>query len=126
MRVFGGVGIASRELRSYAALHAIAIIDPQHWPVAVLAAENARWPDPSEAAPALHDCRRLAWLIRPMQQVLQPQADGSLLIPPIPHNAQVSCALDLHEHWSSRLWDTVDAEGDWFGALCTRVGGSAA
>ena len=72
MRVFGGAGRASRELRGYAALHGITVIDPEHWPAPLLAADHLRWPQRRQPVPPSGDCRALAWLSRPLQQVLQP------------------------------------------------------
>lgn len=122
MRVFGGIGTASRELRCYAALHGIAVLDPQHWPAAALASRHLRWPEQLQSEPTAEDRRTLGWLIRPMQSVLRPQTDGSLVIPPAAHPAQVNAALDLHDHWSSRLWDVLDDRDGWLGELSKRVG----
>lgn len=126
MRVFGGIGRASRDLRCYAALHGIAVIDPEHWPAAVLAAESLRWPDRTDPVPTSDEQHELAWLCRPLQQVLQPRPDGSLVIPPAATPSRLATVIDLHDHWSARLWDAVDANVEWFEALRARTGTCAA
>jgi hypothetical protein len=126
MRVFGGTGRASRELRAYAALHGITVIDPEHWPAPVLAADGLRWPHPGCSGPSADDCRTLTWLCRPMQAVLRPLVGRGFLIPPSPSPSLVSAALDLQDHWSDRLWDAVDAEDGWFDRLRARTGTPAA
>lgn len=126
MRVFGGVGRTSQELRAYAALHGITIIDPEHWPAPVVAAGRLRWPEPSQPAPSTDDRRILAWLSRPMQRVLRPRAGGGFIVPPAPPSTGISAAINLHDYWSARLWDAVDAEPTCFDDLRSRTRTTAA
>jgi hypothetical protein len=121
MRVFGGAGRASRELRGYAALHGITVIDPEHWPAPLLAADHLRWPQRRQPVPPRGDRRALAWLSRPLQQVLQPLAGGAFLIPSAPPGSRVAATLDLQDHWSARLWDAADADDGWFDGLRART-----
>jgi hypothetical protein len=125
MRVFGGAGRASRELRTYAALHGITVIDPEHWPAPLLAATHAGWPQRGQPVPPPDDRRTLAWLSRPMQQVLQPLPGGAFLFLSAPPPSRAASALDLHDHWSGRLWDAVDADDGWFEWLRARTGTAA-
>ena len=108
MRLFGGAGAGSRELRSYAAHHGISLIEPTRWPAPVLATAHEFWPSPSTNPPSAHDRRRLAWLARPVQHVLAAQPDGGYLIPPPPPASMIGSVLDLQEEWSDRLWEAFD------------------
>lgn len=121
LRVFGGTGRATDDLRRYAALHGITLIDSQLWPAAVLAAENLEWPESDAPGPSADERRMLAWLGRPMQSVLRPRRDGSLLIPPDPGAFRIGSCIDLHEHWSARLWDALDTLPGRLEALGMRV-----
>jgi hypothetical protein len=125
MRVFGGAGRATRELRSYAALHGITVIDPEHWPAPLVAADRLGWPEQHRQAPSADDRRTLAWLSRPMQQVLTPMAGGAFLAPPAPSASRIAAALDLQDHWSARLWDAADSDHGWFEELRARTGTAA-
>ncbi len=125
MRVFGGAGRASRELRGYAAIHGITVIDPEHWPAPLLATDRLRWPRWQLPVPPPEDRRTLAWLSRPLQQVLQPLSGGAFVIPPAQRASGIAAALDLHDHWSGRLWDAADAEDGWFDGLRARTGTAA-
>jgi hypothetical protein len=125
MRVFGGAGRASRELRSYAALHGITVIDPECWPAPLLAHDRLRWPQQRQPVPPPDDRRVLTWLSRPLQQVLQPLTGGAFRIPPLPPVPKLTAALDLHDHWSGRLWDAADANVGWFEGLRAWTGTAA-
>ncbi len=60
--------------------------------------------------PGLVDRQRLAWLTRPLQLAYPRLADGSLRLPRRLPDAAVESLLDIHDHWSDRLWDLVEAE----------------
>lgn len=107
LRMFGGAGRVSLELRAYAAVHGIAVIDRDRWPASVLAAATT-WQWPSGPIPSQADRRHLAWLVRPVQTVLVPQQDGSFRIPRPPSQAAVNAALALQDEWSDRLWEAFD------------------
>ena len=64
MRVFGGPGVATRELRRYAAIWGITLIDSDHWPAPVLASDRLTWPSIDSPEPTDDDCQRLTWLSR--------------------------------------------------------------
>jgi hypothetical protein len=125
MRVFGGAGRATRELRSYAALHGITVIDPEHWPAPLLAADRLGWPQRPRPMSSAEDRRTLAWLSRPMQQVLKPLAGGAFRVPAAPSASRIAAALDLQDQWSGRLWDAADSADGWFEGLRVCTGTAA-
>jgi hypothetical protein len=107
LRVFGAAGSASLELRRYAARFGIALIERSRWPAAVLSDPLIEWPVGS--GPADSDRRRLTWLCRPMQQVMRPLEDGTLLLEAAPSAAAIDAVLSLQERWSARLDDLTAA-----------------
>jgi hypothetical protein len=107
VRIFGGTGHLSSELRCYAALYGIVLIDAERWPAPTLASSRLAWQGPAE--PSLIDRRQLGWLCRPLQRTLSRQRDGSYRLPPPPTKARVDVALDAHDRWSEELWRQVDA-----------------
>ena len=111
-RVFGGIGSASDSLRRYAAVHGIALIEQERWPLSVLISEEVVWPGALTAAPSFSDRKALAWGVRPMQHVMCPQASGGFLFPRPESAARVTSFLRLHDHWSDRLWEVVDLHCD--------------
>jgi hypothetical protein len=125
MRVFGGAARTTRELRNYAALHGITVIDPEHWPAPLLAADRPGWPQRPGPVLAAEDRWTLAWLSRPMQQVLKPLARSAFRVPPAPPPSKIAAALDLQDHWSGRLWDGADSDDGWFEGLRTWTGTAA-
>ncbi len=108
IRVFGGIGTASYELRSYAALHGIALIDRDWWPLPILASTECSWPLGPADGPTGIERKALAWGVRPMQQVLPPHPTGGFLLPRPPSAARVDSFLRLHAQWSDRLREDVD------------------
>ena len=119
VRVFGGAGQMSSELRQYAALHGIVVIDSERWPSPTLASSRLCWPD--EPGPSGLDRRQLGWLCRPMQRVLARQADGSYRMPAPPSAARIAATLAAHDTWSSELWRQIDASPGRFENLMVRV-----
>ena len=109
-RLFGGIGEASYELRRYAALHGIAIIESDRWPLPILASAECTWPSSHAGGPSANEQRALAWAVRPMQRVICPHPSGGFLLPRSPSPARVDAVLHLHEHWSDQLWDDIDIE----------------
>jgi hypothetical protein len=124
IRVFGGAGRVSHELRAYAAIHGIAVIDRDRWPAPVLAAA-ASWRWPAGPMPSESDRCHLAWLARPVQTVLIPHQDGSLRIPPPPSCAAVKAALALQDEWSDRLFEAFDEAPGQLEHLLARVATAA-
>ena len=111
-RLFGGIGEASYQLRRYAALHGIALIERDRWPLPVLASTECIWPGNPAGGPSGDDQEALAWGVRPLQRVLRPQPSGGFLLPRPQPAARLDSFLRLHEHWSDRLWEDVDLELD--------------
>jgi hypothetical protein len=106
LRLFGVAGDASQELRWYAARHGICLMERTRWPAPVLADPSMCW---GEVGPSLIDRERLAWLSRPLQRVYPRMRDGSLRLPRRLPNAAVESLLAIHDQWSDRLWDLVEA-----------------
>jgi hypothetical protein len=108
LRLFGGTGAISPELRRYAALWGIALIDPDWWPAPLLSSARTTWPGSIDPPPV--DRRQLSWLARPLQRTLSRQADGSYRLPPPAARSHVDAVIDLQARWSDELWDQVDCE----------------
>lgn len=117
VRMFGGPGAYRTEVRRYAALHGILLIDTDRWPIPVLVADSAIWRQVGLAQPSALERRSLASLVQPVQDVLQLQRDGSYRIPRPPSRLQLDSLLDLHEHWSDRLWEAIDDTPGTFESL---------
>jgi hypothetical protein len=107
LRVFGVATDASPELRWYAVRHGIALVERSRWPAPVLADQLLAWP-PGEG-PSELDRQRLAWLSRPLQTVYPRLPDGRLVLPHRLPDAAVETLLTLHDRWSDRLWQFLDA-----------------
>lgn len=102
VRIFGGPGKATVELRRYAALHGIVMLDSLRWPAPVLASSEFRWPV-GTACPGEPDRRLLAWGVRPWQSIMRPVRDG-FVIEVAASSARVDAFLRAHEYWSNQLW----------------------
>jgi hypothetical protein len=124
MRVFGGTGTISADLRRYAALWGIALIDAESWPAPVLASARTSWPDQNEPLPV--DRRQLTWLSRPLQRTLTRQRDGSYRLPPMRARAHIESVIALHAWWSDELWEQIDVAPGRFERLVTESCGRAA
>ena len=109
-RLFGGIGEASYELRRYAALHGIALIERNRWPLPILVSTECTWPGNHTDGPSSNEQQALAWAVRPMQRVICPHPSGGFLLPRSPSLARVDAVLHLHEYWSDQLWDDLDFE----------------
>ena len=109
-RIFGGIGSATDDLRRYAALHGIALIEGDRWPLPMLACSEFVWPGEPTTGPSVYEQRALAWGVRPLQRVMCPQASGGFLLPRPESPARIESFLRLHEHWSDQLWDVVDLD----------------
>lgn len=119
MRVFGGTGGASDDLRAYGVLHGITLIEPTRWPAPVLASDDLLWQDQHAVGPGPADRKSLAQAFRPLQNVLIPQSGGSFLVPRPLNRTQISATLLVHDLWSDRLWETIDS---WPGRFEEMVG----
>ena len=109
-RLFGGIGEASCELRRYAALHGIALIERGRWPLPILVSTECAWPGSRTGGPSGNEQQALAWAVRPMQRVICSRPSVGFLLPGSPSLARVDSVLQLHEHWSDQLWDDIDSE----------------
>jgi hypothetical protein len=98
MRLFGGPGVADREMRRYAALHGIVIVDQERWPVPFLMAHASGSDGPSLVG--------LGRLSRPVQSVLERSSDGTYHTRPLPG---IDALLDLHDRASSAYWEEIDS-----------------
>jgi hypothetical protein len=107
VRLFGGTGRISADLRRYAALWGIALIDPEWWPSPTLASARTGWP--GSTGPSTVDRRQLGWLTRPLQRTLSLQADGSYRLPRPPSRAHIDATVAVHAYWSDELWQQIDA-----------------
>jgi hypothetical protein len=136
IRLFGVCGDASDELRWYAARHGICIVERLRWYAArhgICIVERSRWLAPvlgdlslpwgDSDGPGMIDRQRLRWLCRPLQRVYPRMRDGSLRLPRRLPDAAVVSLLEIHDHWSDRLWDHVEdrpgAFEDYVSALAT-------
>jgi hypothetical protein len=105
VRVFGGTGTVSEEMRAYAAQWGIIMITPDRWPVPVLCDRSLAWRAGGLAPVSAVDYRSLASLVRPMAAVLKPLCDGSWLIPAMPSACDLSYRLRVWAHHSERAWE---------------------
>jgi hypothetical protein len=112
LRLFGVAGDASEELRWYAARHGICLVERSRWPAPVLADLRIPWGE--EAGPGRIDRERLMWLSRPLQRVYPRMQDGWLRLPRRLPDAAVESLLQIHDHWSDRLWDVVETNSGAF------------
>ena len=109
-RLFGGIGSASNDLRRYAALHGIALMESDRWPLPILACTEFVWPGDPGTRPSVYEQRALAWGVRPLQRVMYPQSSGGFLLPRPESAARIDSFLRLHEYWSDQLWDAMDLD----------------
>ena len=121
VRVFGGTGYASDEVRAYAYLHGIALIERGRWPIPTLVSNNLVRQRPYVVGPSAADRKHLAWTFRPVQSVLVVQSDGSFMFPRPPKSAWIESLNSLHEYWSDALWEDLDREPGAFERMIQRV-----
>lgn len=111
-RIFGGPGRAERELRRYAGLHGIVVIDQDLWPVPYLLTGEAHDP--------YADVAGLARLCQPMQSLLARSADGTYRTRFDVHG--VDWLLDAHDRCSMSYWALLDAQpGAFEDLLAARI-----
>jgi hypothetical protein len=120
LRVFGGTGAASDELRTYAAYHGITLIDRSIWPAPVLASRELSFLGPEANLPS-RDRRRLNWLSRPLQRQLVPQPGGGYLVPAPKPASAVSSVLALQASWSELTWELLDERPGQFETMLDRL-----
>jgi hypothetical protein len=113
IRVFGGTGRVSPALRRYAAQWGICLVTTDRWPAPLLASATTSWPD---GAPDRLVRRYLAWLSRPLGEVVVPQPDGSWSIPKPAPEATIDHFLALHDQWSDELRRRFDSRPGSFEA----------
>jgi hypothetical protein len=112
LRLFGVCGDASDELRWYASRHGICLVERTRWPAPLLADMSLQWGDSD--GPGTIDRQRLMWLSRPLQRVYPRMNEGSLRLPRRLPDAAVESLLQIHDHWSDRLWDLVESRAGAF------------
>lgn len=120
VRIFGGPGDAQDDVRRYAALHGIVLIERQRWPVPVVLS----WDGVSSNCPLppIDHAASLAWMCRPTQRTLQRQSDGSYRMPAFPRPSALNDLLAIHDRWSDRIWRTIDAIPGAFEDMLARFG----
>ena len=121
VRIFGGTGYASDEVRAYAYLHGIALIERGRWPAPALVSNNIIRQIPSQIGPNATDLSHLAWTFRPVQKVLVAQKDGSFLFPKPPKSSMINSLSAMHEYWSDMLWEEIDSEPGNFELMVEHV-----
>ncbi len=120
-RVFGGRALVNDELRRYGAINGISVIDRHRWPAAFLGDAWIMFDILDIDGPSREERAHLHWLSRPLQKVMARRSDGSYLIPAPPTELQMQTALGVHDRWSDRLWEAVDAQPDRLDAMLSRV-----
>ena len=114
VRIFGGTGYASDEVRAYAYLHGIALIEKERWPTPILVSNSVIRHCSDFTGPKAADRKHLAWTFRPVQKVLVTQEDGSFVFPRPPAAAMIESLSSMHEYWSDALWEEIDSKpGDF-------------
>ena len=108
-------------MRSYAVLHGITLIEPDRWPIPVLASNDLVWPDLEGQGPGMEDRDHLRLFSRSLQEVLVPQSGGKFLLPRPWSPARIFSALQVHDFWSDRLWEAFDGRPGLFEAMVDRV-----
>lgn len=124
VRIFGGTGTVSESMRIYAAHWGIVLVTPDRWPVPTLADPDLLWPPVDVDGPSPVDQRSLASLVRPLDHVLRPQADGSWRVPAMANAPDIAARLGVWEHWSAEAWRWWDdaARGRFDLLLSSRIG----
>ena len=97
------------------------LIEPPRWPVPTLLSSNLIGQEVSCRDPLAADRRHLAWAVRPLQQIVVSQADGSFVFPRPPRAARIEALNSLHGHWSDELWEGIDSDPGRFESMLERV-----
>ncbi|MCY4580569.1 MAG: hypothetical protein OXD31_16195 [Chloroflexi bacterium] len=114
VRIFGGTGYASDEIRAYAYLHGIVLIETERWPTPTLVSNSVIQNIAKFTGPEVADRKHMAWTFRPVQKVLVAQRDGSFVFPKPPASAMIKSLNSIHEYWSDALWEEIDSEPGGF------------
>lgn len=121
VRIFGGTGQVTEAMRVFAAQWGIVLITPDRWPVPALCHPDLLWSPGDLDPPSAADLRTMVSLIRPLNAVLAPQADGSWRVPPMASAGDVAPRFRVWENWSERAWAWWDdASHGRFDALLER------
>ena len=108
MRVFGGTGHVTAAMRTYGANAGIVLITPDRWPVPVLCHPGLVWTAAGLEPPSAVDVRSMLTLVRPLNEVLSGQHDGSWRVPPSVPAGDVAHRLDIWLRHSERAWEWWD------------------
>lgn len=123
MRVFGGTGRVTDAMRVYAAQWGIILVTPDAWPIPTLCDHTLVWGAGEMLGPGRPDLRCMSTLVRPLNRVLEPQADGGWRVTPMPQAHEMLVRLEVWRHWSERAWQhwEEDARGRFDALLDQRV-----
>ena len=121
VRIFGGTGYASDEIRAYAYLHGIVLIEKERWPTPTLVSNSVIQNSAKFTGPEVADRKHMAWTFRPVQKVLVAQKDGSFVFPKPPPTAMINSLSSIHEYWSDALWEEMDSEPGGFELMVERA-----
>jgi hypothetical protein len=128
IRIFGGTGLLTPAMRTYAAHWGIVLITPDRWPIPTLCEPYLLWNRAGLDGPSQLDVRVLRTLGRPLADVLHPMSDGSWRVPPMADDTDLAHRLRLWQRWSDRAWkwwdDAAPSRFDWL--LDHRLGPKAA
>ncbi|WP_132112574.1 hypothetical protein [Actinocrispum wychmicini] len=117
VRIFGGTGTITEQMRAYAAQAGIILITPDHWPIPALCDPDLLWCPGELDSPSPLDVRTMLTLTRSLGDLLQPQLDGSWRMPPFPTPSDLAPRFAVWRHWSERAWawwdDAAPARFDW-------------
>lgn len=111
VRIFGGTGSVSDSMRVYAAQSGIVLVTPDRWPIHALCNRDLLWAAGDLRGVGPVDRRTLMSLVRPLNDVLAPQVDGSWRIAPVANSADIFARLRVWEHWSELAWEWWDESG---------------
>lgn len=111
VRIFGGTGVVTDSMRVYAAHWGIVLVTPDRWPIPSLCDPDLVWSPGDLDGPCPVDRRTMMNLVRPLSDVLAPQADGSWRIPRLANSPDIAARLGVWEHCSERAWEWWDDTG---------------
>lgn len=104
VRIFGGTGMVTPKLQSYAACWGIILVSPALWPIPALCDPHLLWDAGGLTAPTGAELSALSCLVRPLGATLRPQSDGSWRVPAMPTAAQVTGSCAIWQKYSDQAW----------------------
>src|SRR5207237_9126356 len=112
-----GPGDASHELRRYAALHGIVLIDRGNWPAPFLVARTSQL---VTDAPLQDPTSILSNLFRPMQRALHRAPGGGYHVAPLSSSLGTDQLVSAHDRWSDWFWSQIDSSPGTFEEILWR------